>query len=176
MGWKAIKDAYRIGHIVQVRKGNIIIGSPYISELLTVRPDGTVHWPRESGPCSNEDVRRYHREMEAEPARVRELFHQPNTFTAAIPVWTYDGATIRELKAEKLGWPNITHCGELQYDNTHFPERQQAIDAARRNAESSVSVLTDRVNQRIEELTKARAMLREQVTNLATLNQLHAST
>ena len=40
MGWKNVKEHYRIEHQVQVRAGRICIGSPYISEIIVIGADG----------------------------------------------------------------------------------------------------------------------------------------
>lgn len=44
MSWKNVKEHYRIGHIVQIREGKMRIGSPYVSDLLSVSFDGVVEW------------------------------------------------------------------------------------------------------------------------------------
>jgi len=40
MGWKNLKEHFRIGHIVQCRDGVILIGSGYVSDLIKVSLDG----------------------------------------------------------------------------------------------------------------------------------------
>lgn len=50
MGWKTVKEYYGIKHIVQVRESKeygeepmILIGSPYISDIIVIRPsDGKI--------------------------------------------------------------------------------------------------------------------------------------
>jgi hypothetical protein len=36
MGWKAFKKHFNIEYIVQIRDGKLLIGSPYISELVAI--------------------------------------------------------------------------------------------------------------------------------------------
>ena len=42
MGWKNIKEHYRIGHAVQVTDAGICIGSPYIHNIIIIGVDGTL--------------------------------------------------------------------------------------------------------------------------------------
>jgi len=40
MGWKNVKEHYRIGHSVQVTEQGVCIGSPYVHNLIVVGLDG----------------------------------------------------------------------------------------------------------------------------------------
>lgn len=44
MGWKNVKEHYRIEHIVHVRDGAVVIGSPYVPEIIRATPDGKAVW------------------------------------------------------------------------------------------------------------------------------------
>lgn len=168
MGWKAIRDHYRIEHIVQVCEGKILIGSPYISSLLVVKPDGAVVWG-ELGPSSNDALARYKREMDADPAKLRDLLAAPDTFSASITVYTYDGAEIIEKQCEVVGWPNCTHEGEMMYENTHFADRASAVKCATDNARARVEWLTESVADTERDLAKKRGWLDEARSALTVL-------
>jgi hypothetical protein len=90
MSWKNIKDHYQIGHIVQIREGKITIGSAYVHDLIRITFDGEVSWGS-LGPRHEGDLARYHKEMTADPAKLRELIESEDSFTASLPVFTYDG-------------------------------------------------------------------------------------
>lgn len=136
MGWKAIKEHYRIVHLVLVDDGMICIGSPYIHDLMTITltgdlvklPDRTI----------NKDLQRYQDEMLADPDRLRQLAQAADTFDASIPVFTFEGAEILEKRCEALHWPNVTHDGAMMYENTFFADRASAVAAAKRNCAASI--------------------------------------
>jgi hypothetical protein len=168
MGWKAVKDHYRIGHIVQVVEGQIWIGSPYISKIIAIERDGRIT----KRDTSNAALKRYMKEFEESPERLLELIQQPDTFEASMTVYTYEGGKIVEKQCEKLGWPNCTHDGELMYDNTYSVSREQTVDRAKRNAVAWINNLKSRVAECEEQLSRARADAAEWSENLRLLESL----
>lgn len=168
MGWKNIKEHYRIGHIVQVTEAGICIGSPYIHNIMTISRDGELI--KDAADHLNEDLARYRTEMRADPAKLRELATTPDTFTASHPVYTYDGAEIIEKLCETPGWPNITHDGDMMFENMFFADRETAIDAARTNCEASILLRCIEIGDKKERLATATARLRVLVDNARTLN------
>lgn len=167
MGWKAVRDYYRIGHIVQVRNGRICIGSPYIPEIIVIDADGNVT-KRDS---SNADLKRYMTAFNENLKKLSDLVQQPDEFERSIPVFTYDGGKIVEKQCEKLGWPNITHDGEMMYDNTHSADRSRVVEWARKNANAWVESVRERISQQEKELEKSRKLLDEWVSNLEGLSR-----
>lgn len=167
MGWKNIKEHYRIKHIVLVSDGMIFIGSPYVHDLIRVSTLGEVMWGS-LGRCSGE-LARYHAEMTADRAKLRELFHQPDTFAASLPVFTYADSEIIEKQCEAFGWPNTTHDGALMYENTFFRTREEAVKAAKENAVAGISYYQRIVEERAEQLEKGRKDLRRIEAQLAKL-------
>jgi len=137
MNWKNIKEHYRIGHIVQIREGRICIGSGYVSDLITVSFEGEVALGK-LGISGNEDLQRYHAEMTADLGKLKELIDTRDTFTASLPVYTYDGGEIIEKQCEAYDWPNITHDGAIQYDNSYHADKAVVVGWAKRNAELGV--------------------------------------
>ena len=143
MGWKNLKEHYRIGHIVCVTEKGICIGSGYVHDLIIVNPtDGSLQPNKEMGwSSSNEDLKRYRQEMQADPAKVRALIEAPDTFAASLPVYTYDyDGNIVEKRCEDYGWPNQTHDGDLMYDNTFFATRDEALEKAKREIAAAIEM------------------------------------
>ena len=155
MGWKNLKEHYRIEHYVQVAKEGICIGSPYVHDLIVIGLGGGLDGKivkRDDG-CSNEDLRRYMTEMEADPEKVRQLIETADTFEKSIPVYTYEGGEIIEKQCEKPGWPNVTHDGDMMYENTFTSDKKRAVKWAKGNAKGS----KEWCERRIEELRQALA-------------------
>jgi hypothetical protein len=155
MSWKNIKDHYRIIHIVQVREGEIRIGSAYVSDILAVSFEGKVRWGL-LGPSSSADLKRYHAEMTADPAKLLELIQSPDAFERSIPVWTYDDRTgeVLEKQCEALGWPNCTHDGLLMYVNTFFTDPAEAAQKAMQSAWYGLQSGNRRLEENREEREK----------------------
>ncbi|TDW65385.1 hypothetical protein EDF57_103569 [Novosphingobium sp. PhB55] len=145
MGWKSVKEYYRITHDVAVypEKG-ICIGSPYIHDIIVISMATGAIVRRWGGP-HRDPISRYLAEMDADPAKLAELVAQQDTFERSIPVYTYEGADIVECFCEELGWPNVTHDGRMMYENTFSADRDQVVKWALRNARASVEAWGDQL-------------------------------
>ena len=131
MGWKSVKEHYRIGHIVQVTDEGICIGSGYIHNLIVIGMDGRI---KKADVNANADLQRYHAEMQADPATLRALVQAPDTFAESTPVFTYADGAVLEKTCECLGWPNVTHDGALMYENTFSPDLATTVARAKKDA------------------------------------------
>ena len=172
MGWKAVKEHYRIGHTVHIREGCLLIGSAYVSDLITVKPDGTVI-PNRTFDREGGDLGRYRDEMRADPAKLVELMEAPDVFAADIPVFTWEGSEIIEDLCEEFGWPNITHRGVLMYENTHFLDRDDAVRKALRSTRYGVEAWTRNLEEAKEKVVGVQKRLDEIEGNLAKLKADH---
>ena len=168
MGWKNIKEHYRIKHIVQCEKDRIIIGSQFVNELITIRPNGSLSWGS-LGRSTNVDLERYYREMEADPTKLAELYNTPDSFQTLLPVYTYDGAEIIMKGCEAYGWPNITHDGCLMYGNMFSADQAQVVEWAKHNADLGVESWSEHVKEAQERLEKCLKRLAEEKANRAKL-------
>lgn len=167
MGWKAVRDHYRIEHDVQVTDEGICIGSPYIHDIIVISLDRGEIVRRWGEPHSGK-LGRYLEEMDADPLKLAELVAQDDVFERSIPVFTYAGGDILEKQCEALGYPNITHDGCMQYENTFSPDaglvRIWAIDSAKagikwmtedvQNAQRDLRDRVERLSQRKADLEK----------------------
>ena len=171
MGWKKLKEHYRIEHIVQVTKKGICIGSPYIHDIIIIGIDGEI---KKSYTSSNEKLMRYQKEFDADPGMLRRMINEPDEFKRSISVFTYDGGEIIEKFCEELGWPNITHDGCLMYENTFSTDKSIVIEWAKRNAESYIKNLEMIIKETEEKLAKQREWLNEEIKNLEKLNHPHS--
>lgn len=151
MGWKSVKEHYRIGHYVTVdREKGICIGSPYVHDLIVIGFDGVVK--KRPDRTHNDDLCRYLREFDADRELLKQLILQEDKFEKSLPVWTYFGSRIVEKFCEEYGWPNVTHDGLMMYDNTFSKYRAVIVRAAYQNAKAGHEVTGDRVEQTRKEL------------------------
>ncbi len=160
MGWKNVKEHYRIGHIVRVVEGKgICIGSPYVHDLLVIGADGSLK--RNADVGRNYDLLdRYQREMEADPEKLRNLIETPDSFERSIAVYTYDySGNIVEKQCEAPDWPNVTHDGCLMYSNTFSTDRAQVVEWAKSEMAASVDNWRRRVAEIECDLAQARRRL-----------------
>lgn len=172
MGWKQVKEHYGItgpNRLVHVVDGEILIGVGYIPDLMKVSADGMLI--KKDDLLRSEDFARYAAAMEADPEKLLELVQAPDTFCASVTVYTYDGGTIIEKQCETPGWPNVTHDGQLMYENTHSTDKATVVEWARKNAAAGVRMCLRRVEEVEADLTKAREWLAKEQEALATLDR-----
>ena len=156
MGWKNVKDHYRIEHIVQVTKVGgdhsdkvtdaICIGSPYIHNLIVISLDGRIL--KRHDERGNDNLERHMQEMDADLDVLKRLVQAPDTFIGdSITVYTWEGAKILEKQCEKFGWPNVTHDGCLMYENTFSLNKSEVVSWAKKSAELRMEGLREAIDQ-----------------------------
>lgn len=170
MGWKNVKEAYNIGHIVQVTDEGICIGSPYIHDLIVIGMDGRIK--KHHDGRSNADLARYMQEFDADPEKLKQLVLSEDHFDSSVTVYTYDGGNILEKLCEKPGWPNVTHDGLLMYDNTFSTDRTAIIKRAIREAEAGERIFAEQIEEKKRELREREERLVECQNDLQKLRAL----
>jgi len=169
MGWKNVKEHYRIGlHLVHVTNEGICIGSGYSLSQMVISRTGELLKVDEREPA----MRRYRSEMEADPVTLRRLIETPDQFRRSVPVFTFDGAAIVEKQCEEFGWSTVTHDGELMTEARFSTNREEAILLAKRAAEEDIRGLTRTIHVMTEELA---ALSRRRTAREAILKELNAS-
>lgn len=174
MGWKAIRDHYRIEHIVRVEpETSICIGSPYVHDLIVVK-DGKRDRSHDNDRFSirrkeGGELGRIMDEMDADPAKLAELAACEDTFERSLPVFTYEGGEIIEKQCEELGWPNVTHDGLIQFENTFSEDPALVRKWAISNAEADVEWMTEAVEEQGKKLAELKARLAQRQADLRKL-------
>ena len=174
MGWKAVKDYYRIeGHLVQVCDGMIWIGSSYIPDIIMIDSSGRTSVNRS---ICEDDLKKclaplkiYFREFNADPQKLAELVQQPDKFESSITVYTYEDGMVIERKCEQLGYPHCTHDGERMYDNTHSANRSQVVAWAKFDVEARVERIRERIAEHGARIQEQQALLEKLNANLGSL-------
>jgi uncharacterized Zn finger protein (UPF0148 family) len=166
VGWKNIKERFGIAHIVFVEDVRMKVGSGDVRGLIEIDMNTGVvvvdpAWP--------EMKHKYRDLFDATPEEILALVAKPDTFESSLPVFTYRGAEIIEKACEQYGWPNATHDGEVQYDNTHSADRATVVAWAKQSAAAEVAWLAERLERarqearEIEERLKAAKATAEQL-------------
>ncbi len=171
MGWKALKDAFSIGHIVSVEKGKVCIGSPYVRDLATIDPKtGAI----DEGRVSPGFLLQYYPALKAAPAQdIVRLLESEDKFSDSIVVYTYEGPKIIEKLCEKLGYPNVTHDGLIMYDNQYSADREQVIAWAKKNLELEKSGLTREIDRLESDLRGLKESLAACISDLEEFDSQH---
>jgi hypothetical protein len=173
MGWKNIKEAFRIKHTVSVTDAGICIGSHYIHDIIVIRPNGVIAKSYKDSFTINEDLDRIQGELgRTSPMRLRELIQAPDTFAASIPVYTYDGGEILTKYCEEPGWPNVTHDGDIMYENGYSTDRAQVIEWAKQNARLGVKFAREREDELKSKLAECLKTIAECQADLSNLELL----
>lgn len=155
MGWKAVKEHYRIQHLVHTNQKGICIGSRYTPEIIVIGRDGRLVKPYRQG--ADPDLSRYQREFDQDPELLRNLVETEDSFTSSVPVYTYDGATISEHFCEIPGRSQTTNCGRLMHPNSFSTDLELVVGWAKRNAHYSLCSAGDQVEDLKARLSIAEA-------------------
>lgn len=174
MGWKNVKEHYRIGHYVQVTPEGVCIGSGYIHDLIVISQDGALK-KRYDGSGSNTDLARYQDEIDKDPDRLRELVATPDVFEKAVVVYTYQRGEIIEKVCEVPGWPNVTHDGCMMYENTFSTDKSKVIAWAKRSAALEVEYLEETIADIERRLRECRATLMDATNAMDRLEAAYPS-
>lgn len=174
MGWKSVKEYYDIGHFVQVTSSGICIGSGYIHNIMIIdkntgeliKPYSNDRW------ITNDDLQRYQSEMDNDPEKLKELVFREDTFEKNIPVYTFDGAEIIQEYCEELGWPNVTHTGNMMYENTHSQDVETVVKWAKREAEAIIENGKERIKEVERDLRAVKDRVHTAEQNLDKLNAI----
>lgn len=167
MGWKNLKEHFKIEHIVQVTQKGICIGSGYVHDLATIDPTtGTVR----ENPTFRDFLREHYPALlESEPAEIARLINAPDSFSASITVYTYDGGNIIEKQCEALGWPNVTHDGEVMYENQFSADLATVVAWAKRSADLGIRYGEESVEEIKQQLADCCSRLEGERVNRAKL-------
>lgn len=168
MGWKALKEYFGITHIVQVAQDKVLIGSGYVSDIATIDSKTGEVATNMTFPGFLKE--HYPALLAAKPADIVQLLESLDTFSASVPVFTYEGGKIIEKFCEEPGWPNVTHDGCVMYDNSYSTDKEKVVRFARRNAEAGIRLLTESILDAEKRLAAQRADLAECEADLAELN------
>ncbi len=168
MGWKAIKEQYQIKHNVHVAEEGICIGSDCLPKIMIIDREGCLV---SRDTWSRGDLKRYEVEMDADPALLKRLAATADSFSNAITVYTYNGATIIEKQCETLGWPNVTHDGCLMHENMFSTDRNEVLRWAKRSAARSVKFREQLLKDAEQALFDARSRLAQAEADVASLSE-----
>lgn len=157
MGWKTLKERFGIGHIVQVTKTSICIGSGYVGDLATV--DLNTGAVAENSTFSGFLQDKCPALAAASTEEILDAINAEDVFSASIPVYTFRGGKIIEKLCEEPGWPNVTHDGELMYENRFSTDRDTVIRWAKRDAELGVKYAKEAVTDAEKTLIERQAHL-----------------
>lgn len=141
MGIKNLKERFQIKHIVQKTSGYIAIGSPYVHNLITIKPDMSIHWSS-LGASSNDDLSRYFKEMSeaAESGELAKIINSPDKFGKTIPVWTFKNGRIIKKQCEVFGWPNTSTDGKIM-DSYFYKSRKEALRGCKIGVLSTIKIM-----------------------------------
>lgn len=171
MSWKNIKEEYRIGHTVIVNNKGVCIGSPMVHDLIVINLDGEITKRRDGSP--NEDIIRYMKEMDADPEKLKRLVKAEDTFAKSIAVYTFDDGKIIEKQCEELGWPNVTHDGEVMCENTFSIDREKVVQWAIEDASLGVKWTKEALESKRDDLRIAAERHNKAITIKALADNLN---
>jgi len=150
MGWKNVKEHYKIEHIVCVENGIINIGSPYVKDLIVIKPTGDVSW----GHWDSDDqyLKRYYSELCSDKQKLIDLINSPDVFERSIRVFYFADGEIKTDFCETLGWPNVTHSGKLMYEGTFSTDYDTIVEKVKVDLGNEINYWEGRIIEARKEI------------------------
>lgn len=132
MGLKLLRKVLDTNYIIQRYKGEVLIGSGHVSELVVIGIDMSIRY---GSSFKGTRVRQVHDRLKelAADGELETILASKDEFDNLIDVWTFGDGGVTRKQCEETGWPNTTTDGELIYDNTFFRTRKEALYACRRD-------------------------------------------
>lgn len=162
MGWKNVKEYFRIAEPVHIVDGRLMIGVALKTRRI-VEKDGRFSRRIEGDGIA---VPAHQVEMEAQPQKVSLLLRADDTFERSITVYTFTDGKIIEKLCENAGWPNVTHDGALMLRERYSTDLNEVVvwakaDVARKIKETKASLkaTSDRLRHEENNLLKQEQML-----------------
>lgn len=179
MGIKAIKEKYKIEHLVQKTEKGICIGSSCHHDIIVINMEGQIvtkykNRKYNDGWSTNEDLKRYQEEMiiDEENGELKKLIDLKDGFGVLFPIFTVDDGVLIETFCEKYDYPNTTIEGFLIYENTFFKTREEAIEYALRDCQGWIKMLEKRKIELEEEIFKKDEKIKTIQKRLVNLKSL----
>lgn len=136
MSWKNVKEHYGIKHVVQIetrdKYGNepcILIGSPYISDIIVIRISDAKILKRYTDGHVNDLLNELQPKLDEDEKNgtLKQLIDEPDKFGELHPAYCIeDYRHIVKMWCEEYGYPNVTTSGKLMYGNTFTPDEETA--------------------------------------------------
>lgn len=174
MGHKAFKQHFGIdGYIVSIDKKEkmLNIGSGYVPNLVSFNLlTGEI--------VTNENFitfleKTYPNILNSTNEERLALIQSEDQFEHSIPVYTAKNGRVVETYCEALGYPNTTHDGEVMFENSHYTNKDMAVDLARRNLHFMIKFLQDDIDDLEKNINKRKIELDTQKEILDELNEIY---
>lgn len=131
MGWKTLKERFGIEHQVCVYGGNIAIGSPLVSNIVEINPATGKIVDTQSFVREGFLEKNYPCLANATDADRLAAIQAQDTFERDIPVFSFCDGNLIETFCEEPGYPNVTHCGKIMFENRFTTDRNVAVQWAK---------------------------------------------
>lgn len=174
MGWLTVKNQFNIPDsvIVHVKDNRLILGVPFIPDFFSIEPDGQIACLADEGLTSifNQLLTK----ISSNPESFSEAFRAPDIIDplSLTKVWEVSDDGILEDWCFVPGFPHVTVSGKLMHHNTHFLNKQEAINTAILNAERRAIAALVKVDESIKAADRAHAELSEANRALSVLISL----
>lgn len=157
MGWKALKEHFKIDGVVSVRDGYIWVGSEHVPMLIRVNMEtGTVE---QDTAFPSFGISYCQSLFKAAAEDIKSLIDAEDYFDVSIPIYTYDETGVVVKYCESPSWPNVTHDGSLIYANSFSIDKNEIEVLAKVNARSWIRLCEEQIQtseEKLDALNKER--------------------
>lgn len=159
------------GYSISNHDEYIAVGSPLCHDLIsidkkTLKVKYALDTFREGRKCLEEKTNRkgenellfiwdkLHELIET--GEIKDIIEGVDIIENPLPVFSVRGGKLIESVTDKYGWPNTDENGICMYENTHFPNKEKAIEYGIREYEAGLKMTQDTLKEKERELLKLK--------------------
>jgi hypothetical protein len=160
---KTLKNILNTGYILQntASFGDLLVGSPYVSDLITVDRKTLKVTPSSVFDKPNAELVSIRNKLQelVDSGEMHDILENndviENPITIYRAIYFGEDYVVQKTVCETFGYPNTDIDGYLQYENTHFLSEKEALEHAIRNEESGISFNDSTIERLVKELSEA---------------------
>ena len=99
------------------------------------------------------------------------IWNENDNIESKRPVFYIENGHLIESHTDKYGWPNTTFDGVLMYNNTHFRDKEEAINSGIKNAEEWIKIMKEGKKELLDKLKKKDEIMQREWETIQRLKQ-----
>lgn len=174
MGWKSLVEHYKLNSLhVKVDGGNFV-ASTGVYEVIFDRNANVIKNDVYQGSFAGANKRRldlvgFCIAVDGDKETFKRLFSKEDSFSKSIDVYTFSNGSVVKKQCEQFKPLELTHDGDVIFENTHFLSHKDAVDCLINNLKASINAGHNTIEMLESELKNTNELVAKSYADLASL-------